>query len=85
LVEVIPDRKVVWQVAESKINWIEKNEEEWTNTKIIFELSAKGDKTVLRFTHEGLVPKLNCYSDTVQGWNMIIKDWLFNCINNGEL
>jgi hypothetical protein len=82
LIEFIPDKKVVWLVTDSKINWIENNKEEWTNTKIAFELSSKGDKTILHFTHEGLVPELNCYSNTVLGWNMIIKDWLFNFITN---
>ncbi|BAU55322.1 SRPBCC family protein [Mucilaginibacter gotjawali] len=84
LVEFIPGKKVVWLITDSKINWIEKNKEEWNNTKVVFELSTKGDKTILHFTHEGLVPELNCYSNTVLGWNMIIKDWLFNFITNGK-
>lgn len=80
LVEFIPAKKVVWLVTDSKINWIPNDMEEWTNTKIVFELNIKGDKTVLHFTHEGLVPALKCYADTVLGWNIIIKDWLFNFI-----
>ena len=84
LAEFIPAKKVVWLVTDSKINWIPNNKEEWTNTKMVFELNAKGDKTVLNFTHEGLVPELNCYPDTVLGWDMIIKDWLFNFITNSK-
>jgi|SRR6185503_2054717 len=77
----IPGKKVVWLITDSKINWIPNNKEEWTNTRVIFEISENDNKTVLHFTHEGLVPELNCYPNTVLGWNMIIKEWLFNFIN----
>ena len=84
LVEIIPDKKVVWLVTDSKINWIKNNKEEWTNTKMVFEINAKGDKTMIHFTHEGLVPELECYSDCVLGWNMIIKEWLYNFITGDK-
>ena len=57
LVEVIPNKKVVWLVTESRLNWLEKDEHEWTNTKMVFEITTNGDRTALHFTHEGLVPK----------------------------
>src|SRR5450432_1049120 len=41
LVEVVPDKKVVWLVTESNLNWIEKDKTEWTNTKMVFELTPK--------------------------------------------
>ena len=84
LIEVIPDKKVVWLVTDSKLNWIEKDKYEWTNTKMVFEITTKGDKTVLHFTHEGLVPEKECYAMCEQGWNMVIKEWLFNFITDGK-
>jgi hypothetical protein len=84
LVEVILDKKVVWLVTESKLNWLKKDKYEWTNTKMIFEITTKGDKTVLHFTHEGLVPEKECYAMCEQGWNMVIKEWLFNFITDGK-
>lgn len=57
LIEVIPGKKVVWFVTDSKLNWIKKDKHEWTNTNIGFEITAKRDKTVLHLTHEGLVPE----------------------------
>jgi hypothetical protein len=84
LIEVIPDKKVVWLVTDSKLNWIEKDKYEWTNTKMVFEISTKGDKTVLHFTHEGLVPEKECYAMCEKGWSMVIKEWLFNYITDDK-
>ena len=83
LVEVVPDKKIVWLVTESKLSWL-KDQNEWTNTKMIFDITNKGGKTVLHFTHEGLVPERECYEKCAQGWSKVIKDWLFNYIQTGE-
>ena len=84
IVEIIPDKKIVWLVTESTLDWLQKNKLEWTNTKMIFEITPKGDKTVLQFTHQGLVPKKECFEKCEKGWSLVIKDWLFNFINSGE-
>ena len=84
LVEVIPNNRVVWLVTGSKLDWLEKNKSEWTNTKMVFKITTEGDKTVLHFTHEGLVPELECYYRCGQGWNMVIKQRLFNFITMGK-
>lgn len=85
IVEIIPDEKVVWLVTESELSWLAKDKQEWTNTKMIFEINSIGDKSVLRFTHEGLIPEKECY-DTCshRGWEVVINDWLFNFISNGQ-
>jgi len=84
LIEVIPDKKVVWLVTDSKLNWIKENKQEWTGTKMIFEIIPKGGKTALIFTHEGLVPQLECYGHCVNFWNRVIKEWLFNFMTDGD-
>jgi uncharacterized protein YndB with AHSA1/START domain len=82
LVEVVPNQKMVWIVTESRLDWLE-NKEEWTNTKMVFDITTRGDKTLLRFTHEGLVPGEECYVMCEKGWNIIIKNWLFHFITVG--
>jgi len=83
LIEVIPDKKIVWLVTENKLSWLNKDKEEWTNTKMIFEISTQDEKTILHFTHEGLVPEKECFAMCEKGWTMIVKDWLFHFIGFG--
>ncbi|HEX3385147.1 MAG TPA: SRPBCC domain-containing protein, partial [Mucilaginibacter sp.] len=54
--EAVPGKKMVWLVTESELSWLEKKDE-LTATRMIFELTADGDNTILQFTHEGLVPE----------------------------
>ncbi|HEX5153496.1 MAG TPA: SRPBCC domain-containing protein [Parafilimonas sp.] len=83
LVEISPAKKVVWLVTESKLDWLKNDKEEWTNTKMVFEISANNDTTVLHFTHEGLVPQKECYALCEKGWDIVIRDWLFYLITTG--
>ncbi len=83
LIEVVPNEKVVWLVTDSKLDWLE-DKHEWTNTKMIFEITTKGDQTVLHFTHEGLIPEKECYEMCERGWNMVIKERLFNFVAVGK-
>ena len=84
LVEVIQDKKIMWLVTESTLDWLQKDKHEWKNSKMIFEIVPKGDKTVLHFTHDGLVPEKECYLLCHEGWNAVIKDYLFYFITEGK-
>jgi len=84
LVELIPGKKIVWLVTESTLDWLESDQHEWTNTKMVFEITTKGDQTILHFTHDGLAPEKECYAMCEKGWNMVIKDRLFTFITSGK-
>lgn len=85
LLEVIPGKKVVWLVTDSMPDWVEGDKFEWTNTTMFFEICPKGDMTELKFTHEGLVPGLACYSKCVEGWDMFIKGSLYKIMAENAL
>jgi len=84
LTDVIPGKRLVWFVTDSELSWIENDKHEWTNTKMIFVITPHGGKTVVNFTHEGLVPEKECYAMCQQGWDMVIKDRLFHFITDGK-
>jgi hypothetical protein len=83
IVEMVPDQKVVWLVTESQINYAE-DKKEWTDTKIIFEISEQGNKTQLRFTHLGLVPEVECFDSCSNSWSQLVQQGLFSLITTGK-
>ena len=57
--------------------------DEWKGTRIIFDIAAKGDKTELRFVHEGLLPRLECYNDCSDTCGSIVRCDLRSLITGG--
>ena len=84
ITELIPGKKIVWLVTDSELNFT-KNKSEWTGTKITFEITKKGDKTEVRFTHVGLVPTIECYGDCSNAWGSYISGSLRNLIANAKV
>ena len=67
LIELIPNKKVVWLITDSTLSFLS-NTGEWINTKIGFTISTEENSTVVTFTHDGLVPQIECYSACSGGW-----------------
>ncbi len=81
--ELIPNKKVVWKVTDCNLDWII-NKKEWNGTEVVFEISENINSTQINFTHVGLVPGVECYSDCEVGWNGHITNSLVKHINEGK-
>ncbi len=71
LVELIPNKNIVWLVKESNLSFLD-NPEEWYNTKLAFEIFEKGGKTNVKFTHVGLEPQIECYNECSTAWTQYL-------------
>lgn len=83
ITEMIPGKKVVWHVLEAKLNFV-KDKNEWNGTNIVFEISKKGGKTEVHFTHQGLVPQFECYDSCSDAWGGYVKGSLRSLITKGK-
>ena len=82
VIEFVPNKKIVWLVTESRLSFL-RNKEEWTDTKLVFEISENGNGTQLQFTHIGLIPDIECYNDCSNAWSYYISSSLFKLITTG--
>jgi len=67
LVELVPNKKIAWLVTESKLTFLS-DAGEWTNSKLLFDISKENNKTIVTFTHDGLTPQIECYDQCSSGW-----------------
>lgn len=83
LIELIPDKKLVYEVLDNQFIFT-KDKTEWVGTKLIFDISKEGDKTKVKFTHEGLVPEYECYTVCNDAWKSYIQGSLKSLITTGN-
>lgn len=83
VVELIPDKKIVWSVTQSALNFI-KNRSEWTGTTIIFEIVENGKETQIVFTHQGLNASVECHDACSTAWQEYIHESLKLLIDTGK-
>ncbi len=72
LIELVPNKKIVWLVTESNLSFLEKKDE-WVGTTIIFDMEEVNGKTQVRFTHKGLVPSIECFNACSNGWSQYLQ------------
>jgi hypothetical protein len=83
ITELVPGKKVVWHVLDGYLDFV-KDKTEWTGTDITFDISKKGDKTEVRFTHVGLVPAYECFESCSTAWGFYINGSLRSLITTGK-
>lgn len=79
---LVPAKSVTWIVTESNLSFAS-IPDEWTGTRIHFDIAEENGKTVLTFTHFGLQPKLVCYKSCSGGWDYYLRS-LEDLINSGK-
>lgn len=83
VVELVPHKKVVWEVMENHFNFTN-DKEEWVGNRIVFDISKEGDKTRLTFTQKGLTSFYECFEVCRDGWNNYINNSLYKLISSGK-
>ena len=80
---LVPGSKVVWHILENFFKFT-KDENEWTGTDIIFDISEQDGKTNLTFTHKGLIPTYECFELCRDAWTHYIQGSLKELITTGK-
>jgi hypothetical protein len=83
IVEVIPDKKVVWKVINCYLHWLN-DKTEWNNTRLVWEIKWENNITTIDITHEGLSPEVECYDSCVKGWDFYLKQSLAKLLKEGK-
>jgi hypothetical protein len=83
ITELVPGKRIAWHVLDNRFNFT-KDKNEWKGTDIIFEISKRGNKTEVRFTHRGLVPEYECFSVCSNAWGSYINGSLRSLIATGR-
>lgn len=81
--EVVPGKKIVWQVTDCNLHWIN-NKKEWKGTSIVWEVSSENGAAQVKMTHAGLVPSVECYSNCKTGWDFCIGESLLKLLTDNQ-
>jgi len=83
VVEVIPNKRLVWLVTDCYMPWLN-DKTEWKNTKIVFEFSEGKNQTRIELIHVGLVPSVECYNVCEVGWNQYFGESIPELLATGN-
>ena len=69
--EFIPNEGMIWKCIDANqvIEGLDNVQKEWVGTRVIWRLEQIApSKTLLRFTHEGIVPEFICFDFCTKTW-----------------
>jgi hypothetical protein len=81
LVQLIPQKRIVWEVVESNLGFVDNNYE-WLNTQLIFIITKLEDSTKVLFVHKGLTPMLECFQACSSAWTWYWENRLSPLLKN---
>jgi hypothetical protein len=81
--ELLPGRRIVWQVKRSRIPWV-KDQDEWTGTSVEWDITSENGGSRITITHRGLTPAVECYQDCKQGWDFYAGESLRKLLSEGK-
>lgn len=81
--ELVPGKRVAWLITKGGPKFVS-SKNEWKDTRVVFEISRKGNETEVRFTHKGLIPRMECYDSCSDAWGSIIRGSIRNLIATGK-
>ena len=82
--EAFPNRSLVWKVADGNHDLEDiTTKDEWKGTSIKWKIVENETGSKVTFTHEGLVPALQCYKICETGWGYFLGS-LKNYIEAGK-
>jgi uncharacterized protein YndB with AHSA1/START domain len=81
--EFVTGKNVVWLVLDNHFNFTE-DKSEWNGTQMHFDISPKGDKTEIRFTHLGLVAEYECFDICSNSWDFYLNTSLRSLLRTGQ-
>src|SRR5262249_50838012 len=84
IVEVIPEKRIVWQVTNSYLHRI-KNKAKWNGTRIVRKIWTENETTTVRMTHVGLHPGVECYENCEIGWNFCFGESLLKLVSENKV
>jgi hypothetical protein len=83
VVDAAPNKRVVWYVVDCQLPWL-KNQKEWKDTQVVWELSAANGTTEVTMTHVGLTPAVECFGTCEAGWNFHVGESLLKLLVEGR-
>lgn len=83
VLEAVPNKRFVWYVEDCHLPWL-RNQTEWKNTKVVWELVAANGTTEIQMTHVGLTPAVECFEACEAGWNFHVGQSLLKLLTEGN-